>query len=213
MAKHLLVALYVISAVFLIMFLISLCLDDFCTISPLNKLGNYTIYKNECVPRAKVTSFIVSDKIILLHYDSVGLVNIYDSDGAFIYGIQVGMIKNGQGGIYFDQNSNELFVKAKGNVIYRFIGSELLSYCEYACNPTEYEIFEKRMDFKYNSSYLLDNCEYSFDNEANQLIKSSEVSEKEIVLSLASKSPISRVLGVVFVLFFVAALEYHRRMK
>ena len=65
---------------------------------PNNNFG-YTINDKEIVPREIISSFIVDNGLIYVFYESTALVNVYSTEGAFMYGIRVSSIQNGRGDI------------------------------------------------------------------------------------------------------------------
>jgi hypothetical protein len=146
--------------------------------------GDFIVHSSERIPKENVTSMIVADGMIFLHYDATGLVNVYDTSGAFQYGIQICTLPNGSGDIAYD--AGMLYCYARGNVIYKFDGTSLVDAVQFhAGNPDnirfeQYEVlFNQQKNHEYNGEqfYLL--------KEQNIVTKKDAQNQFETIIILA----------------------------
>lgn len=191
------------SAICLILWISALWTEGFDVVWPVNSIGDYRILTDEKIPKKDVTSFVISDKRIILYYDSIGLANIYDANASFLYGIQVGILKNGSGGIFLNQDNGHLYINGKGNTIYVFHEKEFVAYYEYTQNEELFTQLEDQMNFRWNSSYTYANQNYTFSNKTNELIDSQGKS----LLELPAKSNMVEIYCFVFVTSLLLAIK------
>ena len=114
------------------------------------EIGKVVFLEEERIPQNKYSFQTVSDgTIVCLYYDSLGLVNVYSSGGGFLYGIEVGHLRNGKGAIALENGL--LYVKARGNVIYVFDGMKLIDWAEFSFDSSTeekeyYRHYEEQMN-------------------------------------------------------------------
>lgn len=94
--------------------------EGFAHISRIRKEKEYIIHEKELIPRETLTSFLIADDKFFLFYDYTGLVNVYDLDGVFLYGIQFQTGNNGNGNITYVDIDNCLYIYSRMGVIFAF---------------------------------------------------------------------------------------------
>ena len=197
------IALYFLSATCLVLWISSLLTEGFDYVWPITNLGDYYILTDEKIPKKNVTSFVISDNRIILYYDSIGLANIYDANASFLYGIQVGILENGRGGIFLNQDNGQLYINGKGNTIYVFQEKEFVAYYEYTQNKELFTQLEDKMKFGWNSSYIYADQNYTFCNKTNKLVDS----QGKALLELPAKSNMVEIYCFVFVASLLLAIK------
>lgn len=84
----------------------------------------YEIHSVEYIPREKISNFIVDSGKIYVFYENSALVNVYETDGSFEYGIQISTIPNGKGGVAID--GGKLYFCSRRSIIFVFEDGRLL---------------------------------------------------------------------------------------
>ena len=95
--------LVLISAAFFIKAGITLSKEEFSKLPDIGEeKSSYELYSEEHIPREIIDNFIVDSGKIYVFYEKSALVNVYEIDGSFEYGIQIATMPNGEGNIAVD---------------------------------------------------------------------------------------------------------------
>ena len=97
--------------------------EGFETVRSTKEEGFWNVVTTERVPRQDADELLAADGKLFLFYESLGYVNVYDTDGAFLYAYQVETIGNGVGGIGYQ---NGVFYVDGKSGIYGFSEKKLI---------------------------------------------------------------------------------------
>lgn len=97
--------------------------EGFETVRSIKEEGFWNVLSTKRVPRRDADELLAADGKLFLFYESLGYVNVYDTDGTFLYAYQVETISNGVGGIGYQ---NGVFYVDGKSGIYGFSEKELV---------------------------------------------------------------------------------------
>lgn len=187
---------------------------DFDQIIPVEEKNHIIIHESPLIPYDEISSMVVADGMIFLHYDAKGLVNVYNTDGEFQYGLQVKTIPNGAGDIvYID---GKLYVYARGNIIYVFEKTELINIIEFRAGSPENIIFEQYADLfsaEKQNEYL--GKTYYLLKSENQVTRVDGKNQFETVIKLPNNTNYSNnaVYMLVLISICLSVMLFIRRGK
>ena len=186
----------IIPCVCLLFVLFLLHNEDFSRIPELRENENYFIHRDELVPRENIESFLIAEKKIFVLYNHASLVNVYNVDGLFLYGIQVPTAQNGRSDMIYQDG--KLYIWTRQSDIYIFRGDELLDLLAPEDKTGQYVSCKCLFDLEKNHSSGTDI--YLLSDDKSNIIHSSTMSP---VLDLPKKSNAIENL-VCFAMVFVA---------
>jgi len=115
--------------------------DGFSYVTSIGDRKRIIIKYKERFPRYEVSSHLVADGKIFLHYDSVNLVNVYSVDGEYNYSIFYGdWLDHGTSGIFYQEG--KLIIYTRRNSVYVMDGTELVEYKEINSRSARQELDE-----------------------------------------------------------------------
>lgn len=126
-------------------FCVVLLLSSGCNVVHQLKVNtNVVVHDTLKVPREEVTAMLVADDKVFLFYDATGLINVYTTEGAFCYGLQVKSSNNGKGDIAY--RDGKLYINSRENVIYAFSEQELIDMIAFVDDNKAYKMMEPVFD-------------------------------------------------------------------
>ncbi len=208
MRQVVILALLVLVFINAFLLVISIGEESFDPVPPLEKDEYYRILNTELIPREKVTTFCVTDSVIVLFYDAQGLVNVYSLDGSFLYGLQVLTLRNGIGDIAVA--GDYLYIKPRGNRMYVFEEKELIRNFRYSEDPTEYRRIEEILAG--NENHSINEESYHYLPDTNQIVKRAPEGAMISVVTMPKINSDAQMLGI-FLLMLIAALVHYCRFS
>lgn len=150
--------------------------------SKITKPGDFVIHAEEQIPPyEEISSMIVEDGSVFLFYDPYGIVNVYSTEGDFQYGIQVYTIANSYGD--FAYKDSNLYILSRGNQIYKFAETELLTVIDSALEPERFRRYEALyLSAEKNTVYHGE--QYYLLKDVNKVTKESATGEFITVIDL-----------------------------
>ena len=143
--------------------------------------SEYILHRTQLLPREDITSFAVDDGKIYIYYDKAALINVYETDGSFRYGIQISTIPNGRGDIA--ALDGKLYIESRRSIIFIFQDEQLVdsiepdnSYEKYISARAIFSSEKKTADDIYNYQLSVSN---------NDIIRQDTL---ETVIDLPQKS-------------------------
>lgn len=186
--KYILLCCIVVCTIFLaaIWFLSKESFDSVPIIEGEDK-SEFILHQTEQVPREDVTSFIADNGKIYIFYDETALINVYDTDGSFEYGIQLSTIQNSHGDIAV--LDGKLFVKSRRSIIFIFREGQMID----SIDPySSYEKYISTREIFSGEKHTVDGgCNYELSEASNDIIRSDT---QETVIDLPQKSYIAEHL-------------------
>ena len=163
----------------------------------------YILHQAELIPRDDITAFVVDEDHLYVLYDNVALVNVYDMDGTFQYGIQISTIKNGHSNITVANGI--LYFYSRRPIIFAFQGTQLLE----AIDPDKHQ--DRYLEAKALFSKE-DNFEtYDISASGNTII---DKNTQESIIELPQKSKSADYLTIAgLFLLFLSLHGYARLFK
>lgn len=174
--------------------------DNFDRIEMIHEPKHYTIHTQALIPYEEITSMIVEEGYIFLHYEASGLVNVYNIDGEFQYGIQVYTIPNGDGDIaYLD---GRLYIYARGNIIYVFEKSNIIDVIVFSAGNAENIVFDQYTAlFEQENNTEYGSCTYYLLQRQNIITKVDSQNNVKTIIKLPSKDIyIGNIWGVLVII-------------
>lgn len=188
-------------AAVLIIIIIALVLvesEEFDRIAPLEGDGEYLIHETPLIPRESPGLMIAEDGRLFLFYIESELVNVYDTSGHYLYGLQFPDTDNDISDMCY--RDGLLYVDARLSGIYVFQDTQLLRFeLQHYQNKGHDEleaVFPEEEDHQ-DGEYV-----YSYLESANQILR-SRGEETEIVVQFPQRkySPIAfAYVGIVMLI-------------
>lgn len=180
--------------------------ERFDTVPPLEEDEYYRILNTELIPREEVTTFCVTDSVIVLFYDVQGLVNVYSLEGSFLYGLQVTTLRNGTGDIAVEDDY--LYIKARGNRMFVFKEKELIRSFRYSEDPTEFRSIEQIIEG--NKNHSINEEAYHYLPDTNQIVKRTPNGAMISVVTMPEINSDTQMMGMLLLLLIAALVHYCR---
>lgn len=179
--------------------------EDFDTVRPIDRDGTYELRQEELIPREDVGILIAADGKIYLYYTENELINVYTSNGEFLYGFQFPDCQNGISDMHYEDGL--LYVDDRGTGIYVFDGNNLIRFEERHYQNEGHDELEELFvgDYPHTDGEYL----YSYVTEINKIIRSGN-GVTEDILQFPQKSSNYGAFLLLFALFVVAACEYEK---
>ena len=184
--------------------LISIDAQYFQKPEPLNEGELFRILTEELIPDDDPYRMAVSDQEIVLLYDEEGLLNVYDHNGTFQYGIQIITLQNGKGNMEFQDGL--LYVASRGARQYVFDGDQLHSTFTANEDPASYRRMRLLLEGEPNHKsgdtifYLVE----------HSVMKAVDGGPMETVISLPQRNPDIDSLVFFISICVVALLQLNR---
>lgn len=110
--------------------------EGFDTVRAMKEDGGWLLFHTERIPRKEADDLIAADGVLYLHYEDLGYVNAYRTDGTFLRGYQVAIGEKGRGGIGY--SNSILYIKGRVSGIYQFRDGELIGFEEQSIHNPDY---------------------------------------------------------------------------
>lgn len=202
--KRVIILVFVILVVFSCILLVYMGINEgFDSLESLKDGEYYRLILEEKNPRAELTSFLVTDTVLILYYDAEALVNVYTLNGKFLYGIQVELIRNGTGN--FAYHNGMLYIMSRGNRMYIFQDKELIKSFLHSESPAEFAVLETLV--KQSKNHSIEDTTYYYIAASNQITKITPKSTMETVISLPQVN--SNIKSVTFFLLIMIVVFMH----
>ena len=158
--------------------------EEFDTVHPIDKDGQYTLQYEEMIPRENVGILIAADGKLHLYYLENELVNVYASTGEFLYGFQFPDCQNGVSNMHYENCL--LYVDDRGSGIYVFRDTELVRFEERHYQNEGHD----ELEALFTGVYPHTDGEYTYvyEPENNQIIRYGN-GTSEVLIRFPQKSP------------------------
>lgn len=184
--------------------------NDFDPVALLKTTGEYRIIEEERSPEERITDFIVEDGRIFLFYEGIGLTNVFDSEGEFLYGIQVPIREKGQGKIAFDDG--KIYVESRDHVVYVFEGSKLILKLDHSSinvpEETETRYRELKEVFKREPCTEWRGLSYRISSDQSKVIATDSQGTERIIIELPAIKTMGKTFGYLTFLVLAALVVF-----
>ena len=140
-----------------------------------------------------------------IFYDEAALINVYNADGSFEYGIQISTIQKGHGDIAV--LDRKLYIHSRRPVIFVFQDDQMVEtidpYSSYEKYISTREIFSREKNVADGM------CNYQLSESTNDIIRKDT---EETVIDLPQRSDTAERLLVVGLLLLVASLYGYEKI-
>ena len=157
--------------------------------------GNYQISYEENIPRETVGLYTVGDGKIFLFYIESELVNVYDTSGNFLYGLQFPDGHNGRSDLMY--RDDLLYVDARSSGIYIFDEDKLVDFQEQSIYNDRHSQLRRKFRGEYNRADR--EAEYHYDADSNTVFRTVGQSTRALLV-FPRISPTVGFLVLVFAL-------------
>ena len=166
--------------------------EGFDTVRAMKEDSGWLLFHTERIPRKEADDLIAADGVLYLHYEDLGYVNAYRTDGTFLRGYQVATGEKGRGGIGYADGI--LYVKGITTGIYLFRGEELVRFEDHSRNNPNWDSVNRIMD---TSKPITDGgYTYYYNAKAGQINRAKPGQALETVVQLPVKD--SNVEALIF---------------
>lgn len=180
--------------------------ESFDTIRPLKDDELYRRNKKELVPRDNDPILLVTDSGVVIFYEKYGILNVYDFDGVFQYGLQIITSPNGIGKIGYSQGY--VFVKSRASYMFVFNNDQMITNVKFSDDQTTYRTLEQFVMGEPNHQ----NSEMNYAITGNGVIRYSEHSPIEKLISLPQKNSEVELLIIYFLVVVTGVMIYSSRI-
>lgn len=192
------------------MFSVAVCImaqNTFSILPSFDESQEYILHEEELIPWEDATSFLLSDGKIYVYYDASGLVNVYQMDGSFCFGIQIPTIKSGKGDIAYQ--NGYLYIESRRAIYYVFENLQLVETIELSKDLNRFRSLREL--FVQEKNHLNGNCQYQLSSTSNDIVSCDG---DQILLDLPEKSQTARLLIILASgMLGVAMLVYEKIIK
>lgn len=151
--------------------------EEFDRLRPLEGDGAWQIHETQLVPREKVYQMAAEAGKLYVFFNASELLNVYTTQGEFLYGIQ---FPNGQNGVSaLECRENLAYIHARGSGIYIFEGTKLLRFeLQSIYNPGHDEL---ETVFTGEANHEDGGFLYQYDESANRITRTGDAGVETVV--------------------------------
>lgn len=200
MKRVIVIGLLVLAIVSASVSVVLLVNEGFGKLKPLEKGEHYRVLSAECVPRETAKDLLVTDHTFAVYYDASGLINVYNLNGMFLYGIQIETIGNGTAYIGFVNGCMNIL--SRGDRCYVFEGKQLVRTFTSAENKAAFESVKQITMASHNRT--ANGNVYYYMAASNEIKRGPSVSELTTVVSFPKRNEVAEELGMLALLAFLA---------
>lgn len=175
--------------------------EGFSHVSRIRREKEYIIHEEEKIPREELTSFLIADDKFFLFFDYTGLVNVYDLDGNYLYGIQFATGNNGEGNITYVDVDNCFYIDSRSGVIFAFDGTTLVRAFTYVEDGNAFDRIQIYMTR--NKNHSVDGIEYYYGKTENQIFTNNIEGKPYTIIDMPQKSDLVYPVGLVILLSII----------
>lgn len=190
--KYLKILYAIVLVGIVIALVLSLASEEFDTLLALNAEGTYLIHEEALIPREDADILLAAENKLYLYYKNSELLNVYSTDGQFLYGIQFPDYQNGIATfLYMD---GLLYADIPLSGIYIFDDCALVRYDD----STAYYLEIRDL---FTEEYPNSDGEYTYIYvaETNRVLRTGK-GEPEVLLRFPQKNP--HYAAILWLLFF-----------
>lgn len=151
--------------------------EEFDQVRAIEGSGTYLLHEQQLIPKENVDIFLAGEGKLFVFFEENELVNVYASDGSFLYGIQFPDFANGKSDMAFREG--KLYVDARGSGRYVFQGTKLLQFEDQSIyNDTYHEL-----DACFQNEYPHTDGEYTYTyvKAENKFVRSANDQSRDVL--------------------------------